>query len=57
MVQPPVILARANISEGLKLAGMGVNAMSLRAGIEESFAKVVAILGTNCQAYKKIKKK
>lgn len=39
-----VILAQAIISEGLKHASMGVNAMSLRAGIEEATAKVVTIL-------------
>ena len=40
-----VILAQAIISEGLKHANMGVNAMSLRAGIEEATGKVVTILG------------
>ncbi len=49
-----VILAQAIISEGLKHASMGVNAMSLRAGIEEASAKVVAILG---QIAKPIKNK
>lgn len=40
-----VILAQAIIGEGLKHANMGVNAMSLRAGIEEATGKVVTILG------------
>jgi chaperonin GroEL len=40
-----VILAQAIVSEGLKHASMGVNAMSLRAGIEEATAKAVTILG------------
>ena len=39
-----VILAQAIVGEGLKHASMGVNAMSLRAGIEEATSKVVAIL-------------
>lgn len=39
-----VILAQSIINEGLKHANMGVNAMSLRAGIEEVTAKVVTIL-------------
>ena len=47
-----VILAQAIISEGLKHASMGVNAMSLRAGIEEASWKLW-LFGTNCQAYKK----
>lgn len=41
-----VILTQAIISEGLKHAAMGVNAMSLRAGIEEAAAKAVAVLGS-----------
>jgi chaperonin GroEL len=49
-----VILAQAIINEGLKHATMGVNAMSLRAGIEEATAKVVSILG---QIAKPIKNK
>jgi chaperonin GroEL len=49
-----VILAQSIISEGLKHVGMGVNAMSLRAGIEEAAAKVVTILG---QIAKPIKNK
>lgn len=49
-----VILAQAIISEGLKHSSMGVNAMSLRAGIEEATSKVVAILG---QIAKPIKNK
>ncbi|MEK7116835.1 MAG: chaperonin GroEL [Patescibacteria group bacterium] len=49
-----VILAQAIISEGLKHASMGVNAMSLRAGIEEATGKVVGILG---QIAKPIKNK
>jgi chaperonin GroEL len=40
-----VILAQAIVSEGLKHASMGVNAMSLRAGIEEATNKAVTILG------------
>ena len=40
-----VILAQAIVSEGLKHASMGVNAMSLRAGIEEATGKAVTILG------------
>jgi chaperonin GroEL len=39
-----VILAQSIISEGLKHTNMGVNAMSLRAGIEEATAKVVSML-------------
>lgn len=49
-----VILAQSMISEGLKHATMGVNAMSLRSGIEEAAAKAVAILG---QIAKPIKNK
>jgi len=49
-----VILAQAIISEGLKHANMGVNAMSLRAGIEEATGKVVDVLG---QIAKPIKNK
>ncbi len=40
-----VILAQAIIGEGMKHAAMGVNAMSLRAGIEEASGKAVAVLG------------
>jgi len=40
-----VILAQAIINEGFKHTSMGVNAMSLRAGIEEATAKAVTILG------------
>lgn len=40
-----VILAQALISEGLKHTSMGVNAMSLRAGIEEASGKAIEILG------------
>jgi len=40
-----VILAQSIITEGLKHANMGVNAMSLRMGIEEATAKVVTVLG------------
>lgn len=39
-----VILAQSMISEGLKHTNMGVNAMSLRAGIEEAANKAVTIL-------------
>lgn len=39
-----VILAQALISEGLKHTSMGVNAMSLRAGIEEASEKAIEIL-------------
>jgi len=39
-----VILAQAIIGEGLKHASMGVNAMSLRMGIEEAVAKAVTTL-------------
>lgn len=49
-----VILAQAIVTEGLKHASMGVNAMSLRAGIEEATAKAVTILG---QIAKPIKNK
>jgi len=49
-----VILTQAIISEGLKHAAMGVNAMSLRAGIEEAAARAVAVLG---QIAKPIKNK
>ncbi|MFA6270086.1 MAG: chaperonin GroEL [Candidatus Paceibacterota bacterium] len=40
-----VILAQAIIGEGMKHTSMGVNAMSLRAGIEEATLKAVTILG------------
>lgn len=40
-----VILAQAIVVEGMKHASMGVNAMSLRAGIEEATLKAVTILG------------
>src|SRR3989339_1310500 len=40
-----VILAQSIITEGLKHADMGVNAMSLRMGIEEATVKVVTVLG------------
>jgi chaperonin GroEL len=49
-----VILAQSMINEGLKHATMGVNAMSLRAGIEEAAQKAVSILG---QIAKPIKNK
>lgn len=49
-----VILAQAIIGEGMKHASMGVNAMSLRAGIEEATGKAVTILG---QIAKPIKNK
>lgn len=49
-----VILAQAIIGEGMKHANMGVNAMSLRAGIEEAIQKAVIILG---QIAKPIKNK
>lgn len=49
-----VILAQAIIGEGMKHASMGVNAMSLRMGIEEAAAKAVAVLG---QIAKPIKNK
>lgn len=49
-----VILTQAIVSEGLKHVGMGVNAMSLRAGIEEAATKAVGILG---QIAKPIKNK
>jgi len=39
-----VILAQAIIGGGLKHASMGVNAMSLRMGIEEAVSKAVAVL-------------
>lgn len=39
-----VILAQSIIDEGLKHTNMGVNAMSLRAGIEEATKKAVSIL-------------
>jgi len=39
-----VILAQAIIGEGLKHVSMGVNAMSLRMGIEEAVAKAVTVL-------------
>ena len=41
-----VVLAQAIINEGMKHASMGVNAMSLRAGIEEAAGKAVSILGS-----------
>ncbi len=41
-----VVLTQAIITEGMKHATMGVNAMSLRAGIEEAAAKAVAVLGS-----------
>ncbi|MEK7635285.1 MAG: chaperonin GroEL [Patescibacteria group bacterium] len=40
-----VILAQAIINEGFKHTSMGVNAMSLRSGIEEATSKAVTILG------------
>jgi chaperonin GroEL len=49
-----VILAQSIINEGYKHASMGVNAMSLRAGIEEAANKAVATLG---QIAKPIKNK
>lgn len=41
-----VVLTQAIVAEGMKHATMGVNAMSLRAGIEEAAAKAVAVLGS-----------
>jgi chaperonin GroEL len=41
-----VVLTQAIIGEGIKHSTMGVNAMSLRAGIEEAAAKAVAVLGS-----------
>ncbi len=49
-----LILAQAIISEGLKHSSMGVNAMSLRAGIEEAANKAVIVLS---QIAKPIKNK
>ncbi len=49
-----VVLAQSIISEGLKHAAMGVNAMSLRAGIEEATSKAVSVLS---QIAKPIKNK
>ncbi len=49
-----VVLTQSIINEGLKHTSMGVNAMSLRAGIEEATAKAVAVLG---QIAKPIKNK
>lgn len=49
-----VVLAQSIINEGLKHANMGVNAMSLRSGIDEAVNKAVAILG---QIAKPIKNK
>ncbi len=49
-----VILTQAIISEGMKHTTMGVNAMSLRSGIEEAASKAVIILG---QISKPIKNK
>lgn len=49
-----VILTQALINEGLKHASMGVNAMSIRQGIEEATGKAVAVLG---QIAKPIKNK
>ncbi len=49
-----LILAQAIVTEGLKHSSMGVNAMSLRSGIEEATAKAVTILG---QISKPIKNK
>ena len=40
-----VILAQAIVNEGLKHTSMGVNAMGLRAGIEEASGKAIKILG------------
>lgn len=40
-----VILAQSLINEGMKHASMGVNAMSLRAGIEEAAEQAIKILG------------
>ncbi len=41
-----VVLTQAIINEGMKHASMGVNAMSLRAGIEAAAAKAVTVLGS-----------
>ncbi|MBP6929817.1 MAG: chaperonin GroEL [Candidatus Moranbacteria bacterium] len=41
-----VVLTQAIISEGMKHATMGVNAMSLRSGIEEAAAKAVSVLSS-----------
>ncbi len=49
-----VILTQAIVSEGLKHSAMGVNAMSLRSGIEEASNKAVSILS---QIAKPIKNK
>ena len=49
-----VVLTQAIVHEGMKHTRMGVNAMSLRAGIEEATQKAVAVLG---QIAKPIKNK
>ncbi len=49
-----VVLTQAIVHEGMKHASMGVNAMSLRSGIEEAAQKAVVILG---QIAKPIKNK
>lgn len=49
-----VILTQALINEGMKHTSMGVNAMSLRAGIEEAAEKAISILA---QIAKPIKNK
>lgn len=41
-----VVLTQAIIGEGMKHATMGVNAMSLRSGIEEAAAKAVSVLSS-----------
>lgn len=49
-----LVLAQAIINEGMKHTSMGVNAMSLKNGIEEAAGKAVTILGSIA---KKIKNK
>lgn len=41
-----VILAQAIINEGMKHTAMGVNAMALKAGIEEASSRAVAVLSS-----------
>ncbi len=41
-----VVLTQAIINEGLKHTSMGVNAMSLRSGIEEATAKAISVLSS-----------
>lgn len=47
-----LILAQAIVQEGMKHSSMGVNAMSLKNGIEEAAAKAVLVLGSISKSIK-----